>query len=168
MSKAKSAKPRARKAKPSVDAEAASKPFWETKTMEEMTHEEWESLCDGCAKCCLIKLEDEDTEQIYATKLACHFLNIGSCRCRDYPNRHASVPDCVVITPENVRTFRWLPSTCGYRKVAEGQPLDWWHPLVSGDPDTVHQAGISIRSFARSERGIRETAIARYIIGEVD
>ncbi len=101
---------------------------------------------------------------IHVTRLACRLLDISSCRCSDYTNRHKKMSDCLAITPENVRTLRWLPETCGYRRVAEGRELAWWHPLISGDPGTVHQAGISVRSFARSEKGVRETAIARYII----
>jgi uncharacterized cysteine cluster protein YcgN (CxxCxxCC family) len=139
-------------------------PFWETKELEEMTHAEWESLCDGCGQCCLVKLEDEDSTDIHVTKLACKLLDIGSCRCSDYVNRQKKMSDCLAITPENVRTLRWLPATCGYRLVAEGRDLAWWHPLISGDPDTVHKAGISVRNFARSEKGVRESAIARFII----
>src|SRR5881397_538958 len=131
---------------------AASKPssgqegfFWKTKTLEEMSNVEWESLCDGCARCCLEKLEDEDTGKIYFTHVACKLLDAGLCTCKDYPNRSDKVPDCVRLTPENVRTLNWLPPTCGYRLVADGRDLYWWHPLVSGDPDTVHSAGISVR-----------------------
>lgn len=119
--------------------------FWKTKTLEEMDVAEWESLCDGCGKCCLSKLEDEDTSDIYWTSVGCRLLDIESCRCADYSNRLARVPDCVGLTPEKVRTLPWLPSTCGYRLVAEGRDLYWWHPLLSGSAETVHEAGISIR-----------------------
>ncbi|MDI6027073.1 YcgN family cysteine cluster protein [Corticibacterium sp. UT-5YL-CI-8] len=122
-----------------------TEPFWKTKTLEEMDVAEWESLCDGCGKCCLSKLEDEDTSDIYWTSVGCRLLDTESCRCADYPNRLARVPDCVGLTPEKVRTLSWLPSTCGYRLVAEGHGLYWWHPLLSGSPETVHEAGISIR-----------------------
>jgi uncharacterized cysteine cluster protein YcgN (CxxCxxCC family) len=121
------------------------KPFWKTKTLEEMTAAEWESLCDGCGKCCLSKLEDEDTGEIYWTTVACHLLHVGTCRCKDYEHRKSLVPDCVQLTPEHVRTIDWLPSTCAYRLVAEGHDLYWWHHLVSGSRETVHEAGISIR-----------------------
>jgi uncharacterized protein len=141
-------------------------PFWETKTLEEMSSKEWESLCDGCGQCCLLKIEEEDSSTIYLTRLACRLLDVGSCRCSDYTNRHATEPDCIVITPENVRTLTWLPQSCAYRRLAEGQGLAWWHPLVSGDPATVHQAGVSVRDWARSEKGVRDSAISRYIIGE--
>src|SRR5688572_28711526 len=107
-----------------------------------MTASEWESLCDGCGRCCLVKLEDEDTGQIDYTDVACTLLDGDSCRCRDYANRQRKVADCVRLTPAAVRSLSWLPPTCAYRLVAEGQGLPWWHPLVSGDPETVHLAGI--------------------------
>ncbi|MDR3464662.1 MAG: YcgN family cysteine cluster protein [Xanthobacteraceae bacterium] len=119
--------------------------FWKTKTLEEMSDSEWESLCDGCARCCLEKLEDEDTGKIYFTHVGCTLLDSTSCACKDYPNRSQKVPDCVRLTPENVRTLNWLPPSCAYRLVAEGRDLYWWHPLVSGSPDTVHEAGVSVR-----------------------
>ena len=121
------------------------KPFWKTKTLEEMSVAEWESLCDGCGKCCLSKLEDADTGEIYWTSVACRLFDAGTCRCGDYANRLAKVEDCVGLTPQNVRTIHWLPQSCAYRLVAEGHDLYWWHPLVSGSSDTVHEAGISVR-----------------------
>jgi uncharacterized cysteine cluster protein YcgN (CxxCxxCC family) len=127
---------------------------------------EWEALCDGCGQCCLLKVEEADTGKIHLTELACHLLNMRSCRCRDYGNRHASVPECVVITPNEARQSTWLPKTCAYRSLAEGRGLAWWHPLVSGSADTVHQAGISVRGWVRSEKGVQLDAIAKYIIGE--
>lgn len=141
-------------------------PFWETKSLEEMSRGEWESLCDGCGQCCMVKIEDEDTADIYLTRLSCRLLDIGSCRCSDYANRHASEPDCIVISPENLHELTWLPQTCAYRRLAEGRGLAWWHPLVSGDPNTVHEAGVSVRDWARSEKGVRDSAVARYIIGK--
>ncbi len=126
--------------------------FWETKQLEEMTREEWESLCDGCGRCCLHKLRHEDDDSLSFTNVACHLLDLEACRCTDYPNRKRRVPDCVQLTPALVRKVDWLPPSCGYRRVLEGKGLAWWHPLVSGDPQTVHQAGISVRGRAVSER----------------
>ncbi|AOG41049.1 MULTISPECIES: YcgN family cysteine cluster protein [Brucella] len=121
------------------------KPFWQTKNLNQLTRSEWESLCDGCGQCCLHKLQDEDTDEIYWTSVACTLLNPETCQCRDYPNRKKTVPDCVFLTPEIVDEVDWLPVTCAYRLVAEGSDLYWWHPLVSGSPETVHEAGISVR-----------------------
>lgn len=127
----------------------AAPPFWRRKRLEEMTNAEWESLCDGCARCCLVKLEEETDDgapgPIHYTSIGCRLLDEGSCRCRDYENRQAQVSDCVRLTPQEVRRIRWLPPTCGYRLIAEGRDLPWWHPLVSGDPETVHLAGVSVR-----------------------
>ena len=106
--------------------------FWKTKTLEEMSSAEWESLCDGCARCCLEKLEDEDTGKIYFTHVSCKLLDAGLCACKDYANRSDLVPDCVRLTPANVRTLNWLPPSCGYKLVAEGRDLYWWHPLDFG------------------------------------
>jgi uncharacterized cysteine cluster protein YcgN (CxxCxxCC family) len=128
-----------------MPASAKPAPFWRTKTLEEMSTSEWESLCDGCGLCCLEKLEDEDTGKIYFTHIGCRLLDAGRCACKDYPNRAKHVPDCVKLDPENVRSLSWLPPSCGYRLVGEGKDLSWWHPLVSGDPNTVHEAGISVR-----------------------
>ena len=126
-------------------------PFWLTKSLEDMDRAEWESLCDGCGQCCLNKLEDEATGEIALTRAACRYLDLGTCRCGDYANRQRNVPDCLTMTPAEARGARWLPATCAYRLVAEGRNLYWWHPLVSGDPDTVHQAGVSVRGVAVSE-----------------
>ncbi len=119
--------------------------FWREKPLEAMSVEEWESLCDGCGRCCLVKLEDEDTGKIHFTSVGCTLLDGATCACRDYPNRSDKVPDCVRLTPQVVRELGWLPVTCAYRLVAEGKDLAWWHPLVSGDPETVHRAGVSVR-----------------------
>ncbi len=123
----------------------AKAPFWEQKTLEEMSSAEWESLCDGCGRCCLVKLEDEDTGQYYATDIACQLLDKESCRCRDYANRQTVVSDCVRLTPVEARTLGWLPPTCAYRLLAEDKPLAWWHPLVSGRAETVIEAGVSVK-----------------------
>ena len=119
--------------------------FWTEKTLEEMTPEEWESLCDGCGRCCLVKLEDDDTAQIYATDVGCQLFDPESCRCQDYAHRSEKVSDCITLTPELVRNLPWLPPSCAYRLVMEGKDLPAWHPLQSGSPDSVHKAGISVR-----------------------
>ena len=129
-----------------------AEPYWRTKTLEEMTRAEWEALCDGCARCCLLKLEDEDTGEIAYTDIACRLLDTGTCRCTRYRQRLRLVPECVDLTPEQVRRLGWRPSTCAYRLLAEGRDLAWWHPLVSGDPETVHKAGISVRGRVVPER----------------
>jgi uncharacterized protein len=118
--------------------------FWETVPLGEMTSAEWEALCDGCGKCCMSKLIDDDTDEIYYTTVACRLFDADTCRCSDYANRFRQVPDCVQLTPENVHTIPWLPKTCAYRLIAKGQPLYDWHPLVSGDPDSVHKASMSM------------------------
>ena len=119
--------------------------FWKEKTLEQMSAEEWESLCDGCGRCCLVKLEDDDTSQIYATDVGCVLFDAETCRCRDYQSRSEKVGDCITLTPELVRSLPWLPPSCGYRLVMEGKDLPDWHPLQSGSPDSVHEAGVSVR-----------------------
>ncbi len=132
----------------------AAPPFWKTKNLAEMTRHEWESLCDGCGRCCLNKIEDEDTGRFLNTRAACKLLDLKTCRCSDYENRHQRVPDCVALTPQVVGTLGWLPPTCAYRLLDEGKPLAWWHPLVSGRPQTVSEAGITVAGEAYSEEGI--------------
>lgn len=129
-------------------------PFWKTKSLSDMSREEWESLCDGCGRCCLNKLEDEDTGRYLYTRAACKLLDLETCRCTDYANRQAKVPDCVALTPENVGSLGWLPATCAYRLLDEGKSLPWWHPLVSGRAETVAEAGITVAGEAYSEEGI--------------
>lgn len=142
--------------------------FWRGRALEDFTDAEWESLCDGCGRCCLNKLEEEDSGKIHLTRLACRLLDLHTCRCSDYANRSRRVPECVKIDAETVRRVKWLPPTCAYRLVAEGRDLFWWHPLVSGTPDTVHDAGISIRGLARSEKGVKIDAYWKYIIEDFD
>lgn len=142
----------------------ASAPFWERKTLGEMNSQEWESLCDGCGRCCLHKLEDEDNGEIFYTRIACRLLKISACRCRHYSERQHHVPDCVVLTADNLKQLEWMPLSCAYRRVADGRGLDWWHPLVSGDPNTVHTAGISVRGMAISERHVDEEDVEAYIV----
>ena len=142
-----------------------AEPFWKTKSLEQMTDSEWESLCDGCGRCCLSKLEDDDTGEIYFTHVGCRLLDGQGCRCRDYANRSAQVEDCVRLTPQNVREITWLPPTCGYKLVAAGKDLYWWHPLVSGDPETVHQAGVSVRGkVGASEVDVKDKDLEDHIV----
>jgi len=126
-------------------------PFWQAKPLADLDRDEWESLCDGCGRCCLHKLEDWDTGEIHYTNVACRMLDLGKCTCKDYPNRRRHIPDCVALSAAEVERLRWLPPTCAYRLLVEGQPLPWWHPLISGDPDSVHRAGVSVRGRAVSE-----------------
>lgn len=118
--------------------------YWE-KPLEDLTAAEWESLCDGCGRCCLVKLEDEDTGRVYFTDVACRLLDVETCRCADYAHRRRKVRDCLKLTPDLAASLHWLPPTCAYRLVAEGKELSWWHPLVSGSAETVHEAGVSVR-----------------------
>jgi uncharacterized cysteine cluster protein YcgN (CxxCxxCC family) len=118
--------------------------FWESIALEAMDALQWESLCDGCGKCCLHKLEDEESGEVFVCDVACRLLDLDSCQCTDYQNRKNIVPDCTVLTPERIAEFHWLPKTCAYRLLAEGYPLPEWHPLLSGDKSSVQKAGISV------------------------
>ena len=139
-------------------------PFWKRKTLAQMTPEEWESLCDGCGRCCLIKLEDEDTGEIVHTRVACELLNIGNCHCTDYQRRQEKIPDCVKLATHTVEELGWMPESCAYRLISNGEDLAWWHPLISGSLETVHEAGISIRDFAISETRVKDKAFEKYIL----
>jgi len=119
--------------------------FWLTKTFKELTSTEWESLCDSCGRCCLHSVRDGKTGKIQYIAVTCRFLNISTCRCMVYADRKRMDPDCITLSPDKVREIKRLPHTCAYRTFAEGRPLEWWHPLVSGDPNTVHEAGISVQ-----------------------
>ena len=127
-------------------------PYWKTTPLAEMTQEQWEALCDGCGRCCLQKLRDEDTNELYFTNVACHLLDRHSCRCGDYANRQGIVSDCVSLTPEALAGIDWLPPSCAYRRLAEGRDLPDWHVLMCGDPDAVHRSGASVRGRVISER----------------
>jgi len=139
-------------------------PFWQRKRLDEMTSGEWESLCDGCGLCCLQKLEDEETGEVYHTNLACRYLDLAACCCTVYSERLRKVPGCTVLTPGTVKNYHWLPYTCAYRVLAENRPLASWHPLRSGDPDSVHLAGASVRGKAIPEDNVPEESWEEHII----
>ena len=140
-------------------------PFWRRKSLAEMTKAEWESLCDGCGRCCLNKLEEEGTAKTFYTDVGCRLLDGEACRCRDYPNRLAKVNDCVRLTPKSLARISWLPPSCAYVLVGEGKDLYWWHPLVSGDPDTVHTAGVSVRGrVGASEADVPDEELEEHIV----
>jgi hypothetical protein len=132
----------------------SGKPWWEHKRLEEMNASEWESLCDGCGLCCLVRFEDENTGEVIPTRVHCKLFDPDVCRCTDYANRKAHVPDCIRLTPHNIEALEWMPKSCAYRRLYEGRPLAWWHPLVSGDPETVHEAGVSVRGQTVSEAAL--------------
>lgn len=129
--------------------------FWETKTLAQMSREEWELLCDGCGRCCLHKLEDEDSGEIYSTRVACKLLDLKTCRCTNYPQRTTLVPDCLQLQSKNFTQYDWLPMSCAYRLLHENQPLPEWHPLIAKQKNSVKKAGISISDFAISETQIK-------------
>jgi uncharacterized cysteine cluster protein YcgN (CxxCxxCC family) len=141
-----------------------SERFWEDKSLSEMTQNEWESLCDGCAQCCLQKLEDEYSGEVFYTRLACELLDINSGHCTNYANRFKIINDCVKIRLEDIAEFHWLPNSCAYRRLADGRGLAHWHPLLSGDPESVHKAGISVRGKAIPDQNIPEEDWEEHII----
>ncbi|GAB2191090.1 YcgN family cysteine cluster protein [Sessilibacter sp. MAH2] len=128
--------------------------FWETKSLSEMTSEEWESLCDGCAKCCLHKLIDDETDELFFTDLACKLLDVDTCRCTNYLNRLEQIPDCRTFTAENIQDMYWLPISCAYRTLAEGRKLEKWHPLITGDETSVHRFKRSVKGRCISENEV--------------
>ena len=131
-------------------------PFWRRKTLEQMTAREWESLCDGCGLCCLVRFEEEDSGEVIPTRVHCKLYDAGACACTDYANRRRHVPDCVKLTPGNIADLPWMPKSCAYRRLYEGRELASWHPLVSGDPESVHRAGVSVRGQTISETALSE------------
>ena len=135
--------------------------FWKRKSLAEMTNSEWESLCDGCALCCLQKLEDEETGDVYFTDVACRLLDTNTCRCTDYAARAKKVADCLVLSVDEPEAFHWLPGSCAYRRLAEGKELPEWHPLLTGDPGSVHEAGISAMGKAVSETETGQWTVVR-------
>ncbi len=139
-------------------------PFWRSKTLDEMTDAEWEALCDGCGRCCLNKLEDDESGEVFWTNIACRLLDREACRCRNYTDRHEIVPDCLPLTPASVPSMSWLPPTCAYRLVNEDKDLYWWHPLVSGSGETVHAAGVSVRGRTVEEKGLTVYDFENYLV----
>ena len=138
--------------------------FWKNKQLTEMTDDEWESLCDGCARCCLLKLEDEDTSELFFTNVSCHLLNIEQCRCKDYQNRKFLVPECLLVKNMALSEYQWLPESCAYRLLSEAKPLPEWHPLISGDSNSVKLAGVTIDGFAVSEDFIHPDQLEDHVI----
>ncbi len=146
-------------------ASSPAAPFWRTKRLSQMTRAEWESLCDGCGRCCLNKLEEEGTGKTFFTNVACRLFDAAACRCKDYAGRKRLVPDCVKLSWRNVARIVWLPPTCAYRLVAEGRDLPWWHHLVSGSRETVHQAGVSVRGKETvCESDVPDAMLERHIV----
>jgi uncharacterized cysteine cluster protein YcgN (CxxCxxCC family) len=146
----------------------AAEPWWQTKSLEQMSDSEWELLCDGCAKCCLVKLEDADTEEIYYTNVSCQLLDTESCRCGDYAGRHKIVEDCLKLDRSNVNQLEWLPNSCSYRLLAAGKKLPDWHHLRSGSRETIHSYGASLRGRVVSERDVKDDDIEDHIIRWID
>ncbi len=136
----------------------SAKPFWETNALHEMSAKEWESLCDGCGKCCLIKLEDTDTKELFYTDVACHMLDANICQCKDYSKRRELVDDCLQLEVDDVDEFKWLPQTCAYRLLHEGKDLPDWHYLICGDKNAVHQQKMSVQNRIVSETDVLEVA----------
>ena len=152
---------------PQIDRSGLADRFWEDTPFDQLSRPEWEALCDGCGKCCLNKLEDEDTGEVALTRISCRLLDNATCLCSNYPNRRKFVSECISLTAQNITDhLYWLPQTCAYRLVYEGRPLFDWHPLISGDPETVHRAGVTMRGLTLSETSVDEDDWEDYIIEE--
>lgn len=139
-------------------------PFWESKSLEEMNESEWESLCDGCGRCCLQKLEDSDSGSVHFTSIACRLLDCETCRCSNYAQRQIEVPDCTMVRPITAEKLTWLPDTCAYKRLANGLTLPEWHPLVSADAASVHDAGVSVKFWAIPEGEVEVADYQDYLI----
>ena len=153
------------KALTALVAAASDQPFWQTKALTAMTEQEWESLCDGCGKCCLHKVQIKNIK-LKITNVACRLLDLNTCQCANYPRRKTLVPDCVVLKPDNVADLSWLPSTCAYRLLSEKKDIPDWHPLRTGNPESVHDAKISVRGRVVSERDAGE--LVKHIVAWPD
>ncbi len=150
-----------------IDRSGLRPRYWETVPLDRMTPAEWEALCDGCGKCCLNKLEDEDTREVAFTRIACRLLDGESCRCANYENRLRYVPECVVLTPATLPAIAyWMPVTCAYRRLHEGAPLPPWHPLLTGTAQSVHDAGVSVQGWTLPEFAVDEDDWERHVIEE--
>lgn len=145
----------------------SSKAFWIDKKLHEMSPDEWESLCDGCGRCCLHKIR-EDSGELFFTNVACRLLDTAGCQCKDYDNRIIKVSTCFVITADNVNSLDWLPTSCAYRLLASGSQLKWWHPLVSKDPNTVIEAGISVTGRCISEEQVHADSLEDFVVSWLD
>ena len=138
--------------------------FWETLTLNEMSEQEWESLCDGCGLCCLVKIEDEDSAEVFSTTVSCRLLNIENCRCGDYENRLTEAPMCIKLTLRNLPEMYWLPDSCAYKRLYRGDPLPDWHPLITKNKNSVHDVGVSAKWFAQSEEYIHPEQLTDFVV----
>ena len=142
--------------------------FWKNRPLDDLNPQEWEALCDGCGRCCLVKLEDFDSDEVYFTNLACELLDTESCRCQNYSQRFKAVSDCIQLSADNIESINWLPASCAYRLRHEGEPLPEWHPLVSGSSESVREAGISVSGRVTSEVHVHPDSIEEHIVYWVD
>jgi len=144
-----------------------NQPFWRHKSLAQMSHKEWESLCDGCGKCCLHKLQDEETDALLFTTISCQYLDSESCRCQVYPDRERYVPECLTLGPDHLDELQWLPSTCSYRLLYEGKSLPDWHPLLTGDKRALHQRHNSVRGKVISETAVHQDDWVQFVIDDL-
>jgi len=144
-----------------------TKPFWESKSLSAMTRDEWESLCDGCGHCCLVKLEDEESEELYVTNISCRLLDLETCRCQDYEHRLEKVAMCLSLSPDKMELMKWLPAHCAYKLLSAGKKLQPWHPLISGNSESVHKACVSVKCFAQSEEFIHPDQFSDHVMDKL-